>query len=351
MKSQILGSDDLLRKAKDATPQDKNIYINWEALQELPEQFEAVISAVKFDKDLSKNFTDVGSGNWMPKTELMYQIAEAKGVSGGDNSITEAVYETVDINPMLCKPMEDEPTYRKIKVGEKVVKFSTVIEEDGTLRRSSPCTQIFNVWDRCNEAWSKEEKYTKGYTVKGRYDNKYQTKFDRKAHFDGEMKFAFAKAETKAYTKTIRELAGLMTGYTAQDLKSGELLFAKIRKSSKALQLEQAANLERISNGGKKQNILFGEPEKNVTEKITQTDVGGRETEVPHVNGELTVTPVEEAIAEIECGCNTPFVSGDLKTKLENIVKWLKEQPTADQSPHWGDIQKTIGEMRDLIDA
>ena len=338
MKSQILGSDDLLRKAKAATPKDKNIYINWEALEELPEQFEAVISAVKFSPDLKASFTDVGSGNWMPKTELMYQIAEAKGISGGDNSITEAVYEDVDINPMLCKPMEDAPTYRRIKVGEKVVKFSTVLEEDGTLRRSSPCTQIYNVWDRCNETWSKDEKYNNGVS------KKYKTKFDRKAHFDGEMKFAFAKAETKAYTKTIRELAGLMTGYTSQDLKSGELLFAKIRKSSKALQLEQAANLERISNGGSKSpsaSLLFGEPEKNVTE-----DKPGREIiEEP----ELTVTPVEEAIAEIECGCNTPFVSGDLKTKLENIVKWLKEQPTADQSPHWGDIQKTIGEMREVL--
>lgn len=328
MKSQILGNIELVNKAKNATPNDKNIYINMEALEELPEQFEAVITAVRFDsKNLKSSFNDVGGGKFMPTTDLMYEIAEARGISGGDNSITESVYEEVDINPMLCKGMEEPPTYRKIKVGSKVVKFSTVMEEDGTLRRSSPCTQVYNVWDRCNELWSKEEQYTEGYSKQGQYPPKYNNKFKRKAHLDSEMKFAMAKAESKAFTKTIRELAGLSTGYTAQELQKGELLFAKIRKSSQALKLEQAAHLSSISAGNNQDHsLLFGEPEeekepncKNVTEDSMSP------------SNRTRVINLIKSTLEL----NHPNIDQELAENMNKCLGWLESTPDAESSDYW----------------
>lgn len=362
--NKILGSQELINKAKSATPQNKNIYINYEALEELPDQFEAVISAVKFDPNkLDQFFSEVGGGKWMPNTDLMYKIAEAKGISGDKDSIVESVYEEVDINPMLCRGFEDAPTYRRIKVGEKVTKLSTVMEEDGTFRKSSPCTQVYNVWDRCKELWSKEEEQTNGYAAckQGNYQDsygnqrsgfyiektyqgktygqgtKYGSKFARQSHFNSEMKFAMAKAETKAYLKTIRELAGLMTGYTKHDLQSGELLFAKIRKSSESLKLEQAAHLSRLShnNNTEDHTLLFGKTqEKNVTE----------------VHDEK-LTPVQEAIKEIEEGLESDKVIPDFKTAIGNVLGWLKDNPEADKSQHWEDVQNKINTMRGMING
>ena len=37
-----------------------------------------------------------------------------------------------------------------------------------------------------------------------KYGNKYETSYQRRSHFDSEMKFAHAKAESKAYLKTTR---------------------------------------------------------------------------------------------------------------------------------------------------
>lgn len=348
MESRIKGNHALIEKAKRATPQDTNIYINWEALQELPDQFEAVITAVKFDpQKLDQSFTNVGTQSrpsWMPNTNLMYEIAEAKGISGGDNSISESVYEEVDINPMLCKGFEDQPTYRRIKVGAKVVKFSTVLEEDGTYRRSSPCTQVYNVWDRCRELWSKEEKYTNGYTKSaGQYGYKYQTKFDRQAHLDSEMKFAMAKAETKAYTKTIRELAGLMTGYNTHDLAKGELLFAKIRKSSEALKLEQAAYLSSLSNGVKNDtSLLFGKtPDKEDDIKNVSETVNHEETP--------TLTPIEEAIKEAEAYLETGKLNPEMINVCNGIIDYLKRDPNADKGENWGPVTSDLAKVKNSL--
>ena len=263
----IIAKKDVLEYCKNAKPGNKAVYFNMDAIDELPDLYEAVLTELKFN--IEKDFDSVGEGNLMPATALMYDIAKAMGISGGANSITEPVYEEVDINPMLMKGLEAEPTFRKIIVGRKVVKYSTVMQEDGSIRRSSSCSSIFNVWERCMELWMKEEENTNGYdasimkkyadgnpyyeyTFKGKVNKKsvkYNTTYKRRAQFNKELKFAHAKAETKSNTKTIRELSGLMTGYTAEDLKEGKFIFAKFRKSGAALKLEQAANLSRIANG------------------------------------------------------------------------------------------------------
>jgi len=283
----------------------------------------------------------------------MYRVAEATGISGGDNSVTEPVIEEVDINPMLMKGLELEPTFRKMIVGRRVKKYSTLLQEDGTIRRSSPCTSIFNVWERCLELWSKEEANTKGYDssivkhyqdgnayYEYTYNNQikkkslnYDTTFKRRAHFNAEMKFAHAKAETKAHSKTIRELAGLMTGYTAADLKEGKFIFSKVRKSQEALKLEQAANLNRISNGGKASPaaaILFP-PEEDELEEVAEAIIHSEDPD-PFESEPEDVTPTDEEklLGIFQSYEHLEELTEENKILISKCIKWLESNPDKD---------------------
>jgi len=269
--SQIYGDAEAIKRAEAAKGGDKSMYINMDAIRELPDEYEVLITEVEFDKGkLKDQFADVGNDTWMPSTHLMYRIAEACGICGGERSVSKPIIEEVDINPMLMLGMTEIPTVRKMTVGRSVTKFSTRMQEDGTLRTSSPCNSEYNVWERCAKEWADEELSADGYkdvqtgkykyydkdkwgdyVVKGKYSTpvKYNSALKRRAHFQGEMKFAHAKCETKAHTKTIRELAGLMTGYKREDLSEGKLTFAKIRRSREAIKAEAAARLTAISRG------------------------------------------------------------------------------------------------------
>ncbi len=276
--SKIYGDTQTINRAKSAPAGDRGVYVNFDAINDLPDEYEAVLTAVKYDPlRLEKSFSNVGTKSnpsWMPNPDMMYKIAEACGISGGEVSETKPMIEEVDVNPMLLKPMTDAPTYQRKNVGRSVSKRSSRMTEDGTQIFSSLCTSEYNVWERCLELWSKEESYTNGYTKSGQYDNKYDTPYKRKAHFDAEMKFAHAKAESKAYLKTIRELAGLPTGYKTEDLQSGEMIFPKIRRSQAVLKMETAARLSAMSNGldpKSAQKQLFAPAPSEIDEPIIET--------------------------------------------------------------------------------
>jgi len=375
--SKIIAEKAIIEYCKKAKPGNKTVYVNMDAINELPDQFEAVLTEIKFDH--KTDFSDVGNGNLMPTPALMYRIAEAVGISGGDVSLTDPVIEEIDINPMLMKSMESEPTYRKTTVGRKVSKFSTLLQEDGTIRRSGVCTSIFNVWERCLELWSAEEANTKGYDssiVKHYKDGnafyeytwnkeikkrslKYETAYKRKANFDAEMKFAHAKAETKAQNKTIRELAGLMTGYKAEDLKDGKFIFSKVRKSRGSLNLEQAANLSRIAGGDKASpsgDLLFGAADEGIT---VEPDPEPEDKEEPDPFDSLepdtemkdvTPTPEEELLGI--------FMTYNVNIKdnadLDKAVQWLEKHPDQNAPNYqrgWNkclDILKGIEKLVDL---
>jgi len=365
--SKIYGDTEVIKKARDASPGDKTVYVNWEAINELPEEYEVVVTEITFDpKHLEKDFTNVGtsqSPSWMPTTQLMYRIAEACGISGGENSIVEPLIEEVDINPMLLKPMEDESTYRKMKVGAKVVKYATRFQEDGTTLRSSPCTSEFNVWERCQELWAKEENYTEGYTKPPKYPNKYDTKYKRRMHFQSELKFAHAKAETKAYMKAIRELAGLMTGYQTQDLKDGRLIFAKVRRSREVLRMETAARLQGMSKGNKAEETvqkLFGEPVDRVAENLEnkhQPETGQQETEEPQqetfnipTEPETETEPKkskrEHLIAILKNYREADLIVEEYANSADNIIKWLSNNEDAENNTtYW---PKAIRILQDI---
>lgn len=285
--SKIYGDENTIKKAREAKPGDNTVLINWDAIKELPDEYEVLITELKFN--IQDDFSDVGNKTFMPTPAFHYKIAEARGIHGSTESITRPIYEEVDINEMN---LIDTPFFVKMLVGYSSSKNANVLEEDGIMRPSGVCTIDYNVWNRCAAYWASEELETEGYSAlqDGSYsikewgkmanktglhyknksgyitEPKYNTKWKRKHHFRTELKFAMQKAETKAHEKTVRVLASLMTGYKLDQLKSGCLIFAKIRRSRKILQAETAARLVSLSNGNKaKPNLLFGELEDDVT--------------------------------------------------------------------------------------
>lgn len=309
-------------------PGDKSVYINFDAINDLPEEFEAVVTEVLFDpKNLADSFSNVGSKSnpsWQPKVELMYKIAEACGISGGDESETQPMVEEVDINPMLMKPIEAPPTYRRMTVGRSVSKRSSRLMEDGSLLWSSLCTAEYNVWERCMELWSKEESDSIGYTKPLSYNNtpKYDNQYKRRAHFDSEMKFAHAKAETKAYVKSIRELAGMPTGFSTADLASGKFVFARIRRSKMVLKMETAARISAISRGQAPQPApaLFA-PDEPIYEDLPVT-----EPEPEPKNAETHIVALfEEYLPNIN--------DLALAEEAQKTLDWLKAQDDPKAKP------------------
>lgn len=323
-------------------PGDKSVYINFDAIKDLPEEFEAVVTEVKFDpKNLAESFSNVGSNNnpaWQPKVELMYKIAEACGISGGDESETQPMVEEVDINPMLMKPIDAPPTYRRMTVGRSVSKRSSRLMEDGSLLWSSLCTAEYNVWERCMELWSKEESYTDGYKKPAKYDNKYDNQYKRRAHFDSEMKFAHAKAETKAYVKSIRELAGMPTGYSTADLAPGKFVFARIRRSKMVLKMETAARISAISRGQVPQSApaLFA-PEEPIYDDIPVTE--------PEPEPEKKETHIIALFEEY-----LPNIADlGLAEEAQKTLDWLKTQEDPKAKPKF--YAKALDNLKRIEDA
>lgn len=326
----IIADKEVLKKAKGQGI--KSSYINWDAINSLPDEYEAVVTEVRFD--IEKDFSPVDSGGktLMPTPDLMYRIAEACGIQGLSESIVEPLAEEIDINSMMCKPLDAEPTYRRMIVGRRVTKQSMRLQEDGTYLKSSACTSQYNVWERCQELWSKEEMYTDGYTKEAKYGTKYENKFKRRSHFDSEMKFAHAKAETKAYLKTIRELAGMPTGYQKADLSDGAFYFTKIRRSSEALRMEAAARLQYIRTGG--QSSALPEPEQQYQPRIQlaepETQDEGYDIDFQASDFEFQ-SPRDELISVL-----TKYTEVVKEQKwldfIGNALTWLKENQDAHEN-------------------
>jgi hypothetical protein len=226
---------------------------------------------------------------------------------------------------------------RKMIVGRSVGKYSTRIQEDGTELRSSVCTVEFNVWERCCDLWAKEEMYTDGYTKKSKYPNKYDSSYKRKAHFMGELKFAHAKAETKAHEKTIRELAGLQTGYKKEELSKGELIFSKVRRSRIILQSETAAKLAALSQGKQIESKveLFGEDHSSEM-NISLHEDEHKEPDPPKKSKQ------DELIEVLDYYVNESLIIKELDSSVANLLNWLKSTKEAEKNVQYWTKAMTV---------
>lgn len=363
----IKGNAETIKRAQAKKSSDKSSTINWDALDSLPEEYEAVISEIRFNPEkLDLNFSQIGKdGNWMPKPELSYEIATARGISGGTESITEDIYAEVDINRMLAKPIGTPPVMQKRVVGKRVSKYAEVLAEDGTMQRSSVCTIKYNVWERCCEMWAKEEAETNGYSPEivktGQYQHYKETKFGphiirtydgkqyanpvkymspyaRQAHFESEIVMAHAKCETKAHGKAIRELACLPTGYSKEDLKDGVLYFAKIRKSAESIKMDALARRQAIANGH--------EPAKAVTAALfgptIEPEPAPRNVTPPPTN----VTKRDTFIAVLSAYQAAGKIPESKKDMAASTLKWVTDTPDAESNQEWW--AKALSNLRDI---
>lgn len=268
--SKIIGDDAAIQRIENARPGDPTVYVNMDAIRQLPDTYEARITTVPFDA--AKDFDDIGNGNFMPTPNLMNSIATARGIEGTDDVSSEPIKMEINVNPMLMKGLEEEPTMRTMVIGHRSTKKGFVIQEDGEGHYSDPCVVDYNVFDRCVALWMKEEAETNGYDpaivkngpysafnkqyngphyFKGQYAYglKYATKHLRQLHFAEEMKFAQRKADTKSRHIVIRVLAGLKTGYKKSDLSDGSFCFSSIKLSGDTVKLREAARVEALRRG------------------------------------------------------------------------------------------------------
>lgn len=327
--SKIYGGKKIITRAQKALPGDKSVCVNWDAIGELSDQYEVVLSEVKYDHtNLERDFVNCGSDKspmWMPQTSLMYRIAEARGISGGETSVSEPIYELVDIGLMLMD--DDRPPVKKL-VGYRVKKYSTVVEEDGSVRRSSICSVEYNTFNRCAEQWTKEEAYTDGYTKPSKFPYRYNNKYKRRAHFQSELKFAQAKAETKAHEKTIRELAGMFTGYKTEDLTSGFFIFAKIRRSRESLHADARARIGSYA-------IDSSKPE----------------------DGQLNIMPVNDEgetlknqiIDTLKYYFKNDMIKNDMIETSSKMIDWLENTESPETSPFWANAIDKLKQIESII--
>jgi len=325
----IQGKQENIDRVKKAKPGDPAVYVNMDAIEQLPDEYESTIVDVDFD--IKRDFTNVGSESkpsWYPTVFFMNRIADRRGIVGHGKAVIETIYEDVNISLMeMC----DEPKPMHMKVGYKITKQGAVLQEDGVFRPCSPRTGMYNVWEECCLLWTKEEMYTEGYTKPNKFPNKYDTKWKRRNHFQTEMDKALGTADSVAWSKCIRELTGMQTGYSTEDLKEGKLYFAKIRRSKLAIKAEAAANLSRISKGIEAPEpaaILFAPTEEPVQEVFPGTE------EVK--KAEPVKSKREQFIAVIEAYKAENIIPEDAKVNVEAVYKWLKAFPKAeDDKEFW----------------
>ena len=337
--------DDIFKKYGTPDPNKKNMFINYDAIDDLPDELEPVISEFKFDPGkLSEYFSNVGSEkkpSWYPKTDLMYKIADMCGISGCEKSIIEWISNEVDINPMLMKPFGSEPTMRNIITSARVTKQSKVLCEDGNFRLSSPESNEFDFFTRACLDFVSEEDKTNNYTTGKKEYYRYNAPKKREKRYLELKKFAIQQAETKAFCKTIRVLAGLPTGFETKDLKDGKLVFIKFIKSKRLQKMETAARLQAISQGktGMIEDMsgqLFGTPEIEapISDNFDNQDI----PPVPPPRHPEKKNPFKDQIKP-----KTKQQPKDEKTKIKEIIKAYVEKK--DDNPNYKILENTQGAL------
>jgi hypothetical protein len=311
--------EEIKEKYGNTNMNNKTVYVNWDAIDTLPDNYEVRFTIIKFDPTkLNETFSNVGSTkkpSWYPKTELMYKIADAIGAEGLSEKKVEWITEEINVNPLILKSLiMDDATMRKIVVGARVTKQSKILREDGTFRISPPETNEYNFYDRACLEFLAEEERTNNYKKHEKWDNGnekaffYDTPKKREKRYLELKKFAIQQAETKSFCKTIRVLAGLPTGFQTKDLQSGELVFSKYVKSKRLMKLETAARIDAIRQGKVKEL-------ENISEDLFGTD-------------QIETSNMDNDSQENEMQQKNPFADFDLdkqepneKTKIKNVIE------------------------------
>lgn len=363
---------EVLKRIKNAKPGDPSVLVSLEALEALPEIYSATIVSIPFSIPDGKNSNEDWSVvatypnvMYMPTVNLLSRIADARGVSGLDNGTQKQIIQLVDWNRITLN-YSAPPQLVNYPVGYEVVKQGSVMQEDGTERISDPAIIIYNVFERCNELWTKEESATDNYknvTVSSNgtklytaYNKQQPCKYDsqakRLAHLASEMKFAEAKASIKARNLVIRTLCGLQTGYNIDQLKNGCFYIGKILRSNFAIKSEHAARLAGLSKGvsiaDNASDELYGYT--GYTE-VPANEVSPAETLIETTSEEVNILDRETVIRKISKYLEFNLVAEDKKESAVNMLAWLENTPNAEENTRfWDRAVSVLTEIEKNID-
>ena len=363
---------EVLKRIKNAKPGDPSVLVSLEALEALPEIYSATIVSISFSIPDGKNSNEdwsivatYPSVMYMPTVNLLSRIADARGVSGLDNGTQKQIIQLVDWNRITMN-YTAAPQLVNYPVGYEVVKQGSVMQEDGTERISDPAIIIYNVFERCNELWTKEESATDNYknvTVSSNgtklytaYNKQQPCKYDsqakRLAHLASEMKFAEAKASIKARNLVIRTLCGLQTGYNIDQLKNGCFYIGKILRSNFAIKSEHAARLAGLSKGvsiaDNASDELYGYT--GYTE-VPANEVSPAETLIETTSEEVNILDRETVIRKISKYLEFNLVAEDKKESAVNMLAWLENTPNAEENTRfWDRAVSVLTEIEKNID-
>ena len=362
---------DVLKRIKSAKPGDPSVLVSLEALESLPEIYSATIVSIPFSIPDGKNSNEDWSVvatypnvMYMPTVNLLSRIADARGVSGLDNGTQKQIIQLVDWNRITLN-YSAPPQLVNYPVGYEVVKQGSVLQEDGTERISDPAIIIYNVFERCNELWTKEESATDNYknvTVSSNgtklytaYNKQQACKYDsqakRLAHLASEMKFAEAKASIKARNLVIRTLCGLQTGYNIEQLKSGCFYIGKILRSNFAIKSEHAARLAGLSKGAVMADNASDELYGYTGYTEIPEDVTPGETLIETPAEAVTILDRDTVIRKIGKYLEFNLVPNDKKDSAVNMLAWLESSPNAEENQKfWNRAVDVLAEIESNID-
>ena len=362
---------DVLKRIKSAKPGDPSVLVSLEALESLPEIYSATIVSIPFSIPDGKNSNEDWSVvatypnvMYMPTVNLLSRIADARGVSGLDNGTQKQIIQLVDWNRITLN-YSAPPQLVNYPVGYEVVKQGSVLQEDGTERISDPAIIIYNVFERCNELWTKEESATDNYknvTVSSNgtklytaYNKQQACKYDsqakRLAHLASEMKFAEAKASIKARNLVIRTLCGLQTGYNIEQLKSGCFYIGKILRSNFAIKSEHAARLAGLSKGAVMADNASDELYGYTGYTEIPEDVTPGETLIETPAEAVTILDRDTVIRKIGKYLEFNLVPNDKKDSAVNMLAWLESSPNAEENQKfWNRAVDVLTEIESNID-
>ena len=362
---------DVLKRIKSAKPGDPSVLVSLEALESLPEIYSATIVSIPFSvpngKESNEDWSVVAtypSVMYMPTVNLLSRIADARGVSGLDNGTQKQIIQLVDWNRITMN-YSAPPQLVNYPVGYEVVKQGSVMQEDGTERISDPAIIVYNVFERCNELWTKEESATDNYknvTISSNgtklytaYNKQQACKYDsqakRLAHLASEMKFAEAKASIKARNLVIRTLCGLQTGYNIEQLKNGCFYIGKILRSNFAIKSEHAARLAGLSKGASIADNASDELYGYTGYTEVPEDVTPSETLIETPAEAVTVLDRDTVIRKIGKYLEFNLVPSDKKDSAVNMLAWLESTPNAEENQKfWNRAVDVLAEIESNID-
>ena len=325
--SKIKGKKESIKRVMEAKAGDPSVYVNLEIIDQLPDEYESVI--VEIEYDIKKDFTNVGSDtkpSFYPTVFFMNDIADKCGISGYGKVDNQTIYEEVNESVM---EMASTPVIMKRKCGYMVTKVAAALQEDGTLRPGSARTGICNAWQECVNTWTKEEMYTEGYTKDAKYPSKYDTKWKRRLHFQNALDKAYGMADSKAWSKCVREYTGMQTGYSPEDLKEGKFYFSKIRRSELAIKTEAAARYAGLSQGQQQEpvNLLFA-PTDTPQEPVNRTPP--TEPDPFAEDQEPEKTNQEKFIETLESYISNNLIPENFTQYASGVLTWLKKLDNAE---------------------